>query len=100
MGNIETMSVNAIRVLAADAVQKAKSGHPGLPHGCPAVAYELCGQLISTTIRRIRSGRTVTGCISFPADMVPHCYTLFFIRYGYGNLDSKEDLENFRQWGS
>ena len=29
MNNIDTMSVNAIRVLAADAVQKAKSGHPG-----------------------------------------------------------------------
>ena len=28
--NVENMSVNAIRVLAADAVQKANSGHPGL----------------------------------------------------------------------
>ena len=28
MNQIDTMSVNAIRVLAADAVQKAKSGHP------------------------------------------------------------------------
>ena len=33
MNQIDTMSVNAIRVLAADAVQKAKSGHPGLPLG-------------------------------------------------------------------
>ena len=41
MGNIENQSVNAIRILAADAVQKAKSGHPGLPLGCAAVAYEL-----------------------------------------------------------
>ena len=33
MNTIDTMSVNAIRVLSADAIQKAKSGHPGLPLG-------------------------------------------------------------------
>lgn len=34
MGMIETKTANAIRVLSADAIQKAKSGHPGLPLGC------------------------------------------------------------------
>ena len=38
---IDQMSADAIRVLAADAVQKAKSGHPGLPLGCADIAYEL-----------------------------------------------------------
>jgi len=41
MSNIDTMSVNAIRVLSADGVQKANSGHPGLPLGAAATAYEL-----------------------------------------------------------
>ncbi|NDL68048.1 transketolase [Clostridiales bacterium F-3ap] len=40
---IEKKSVNAIRILAADAVQKANSGHPGLPLGSAAMAYELWG---------------------------------------------------------
>lgn len=41
MKEIDTRSVNAIRVLAADAVEKANSGHPGLPLGAAATAYEL-----------------------------------------------------------
>ena len=41
MHDIDTACVNAIRVLSADMIQKAKSGHPGLPLGSAAIAYEL-----------------------------------------------------------
>ena len=41
MSQLDKMSVNAIRVLSADAIQRANSGHPGMPLGCAPLAYEL-----------------------------------------------------------
>jgi transketolase len=37
--DLEQRSINTIRFLAADAIQQANSGHPGLPMGCAAIAY-------------------------------------------------------------
>ncbi|MCH7771179.1 MAG: hypothetical protein IIA49_09210, partial [Bacteroidetes bacterium] len=37
--NIDQLSINTIRFLAVDAVQKANAGHPGLPMGCAPIAY-------------------------------------------------------------
>lgn len=39
MNRIDVDAVNALRVLAADEVQKANSGHPGLPLGAAPAAY-------------------------------------------------------------
>lgn len=97
MSNIENQSVNAIRVLAADAVQKANSGHPGLPLGCAAVAYELWANHMNhnpqdpqwkNRDRFILSGGHGSTLL----------YSLLHL-FGYGNL-SIEDLKQFRQWGS
>ena len=39
--NIDNLCINAIRFLSADGVQKANSGHPGMPMGCAPIAYIL-----------------------------------------------------------
>ncbi|CAM9899423.1 unnamed protein product, partial [Discosporangium mesarthrocarpum] len=40
-------SINTIRVLAADIVQKAKSGHPGAPMGCAPMAHVLFSSVMN-----------------------------------------------------
>lgn len=39
--NIEQLAINTIRTLSIDAIEKAKSGHPGLPMGAAPMAYAL-----------------------------------------------------------
>lgn len=96
MKQIDTMSVNAIRVLAADAIQKAKSGHPGLPLGAAPAAYELWARHMNhnpkdpqwkNRDRFILSGGHGSMLL----------YSLLHL-YGYGL--TKEDIMDFRQMGS
>ena len=93
---LEKKSVNAIRVLAADAVQKANSGHPGLPLGAAAMAYELWAHHMNHNPadpewedrdRFILSGGHGSTLL----------YSLLHL-FGYGL--TVEDLKNFRQSGS
>lgn len=97
MSNIETMSVNAIRVLAADAVQKANSGHPGLPLGAAAMAYELWAKHMNHNPKNpnwVNRDRFVLS----GGHGSTLLYSLLHL-FGYGNL-SKDDLASFRQLDS
>ena len=97
MNNIDEMSVNAIRVLSADAIQKANSGHPGLPLGAAPMAYELWANHMKFNPanpdwvdrdRFILSGGHGSMLL----------YSLLHL-FGIGNL-SLDDIKNFRQFGS
>ena len=95
--NIEEMSVNAIRVLSADAIQKANSGHPGLPLGTAPVAYELFAKHMNYNPHNpdwVNSDRFVLS--GGHGSML--LYSLFHL-FGIGNL-SLEEVKNFRQFGS
>ena len=97
MENIRQLSINTIRALSADTVQKANSGHPGLPLGAAAMAYELwANHMIHNPAnpqwvnrdRFILSGGHGSSLL----------YALLHL-FGYGNL-SIDDLKNFRQLDS
>lgn len=97
MNQIDNLSINAIRVLSADAIQKAKSGHPGLPLGCAPIAYELWARHMNhnpahpdwlNRDRFILSGGHGSMLL----------YSLLYL-YGYGDL-SMDDLKEFRQLNS
>ena len=94
--NIEQKSVNAIRVLAADEVQKANSGHPGLPLGCAPVAYELWGKHMNHNPKNPKWVNRDRFILSggHGSSML---YALLHL-FGYGL--TVEDLKNFRQDGS
>ncbi len=97
MKNIEEMSVNAIRVLSADAIQKAKSGHPGLPLGSASAAYELWAHHMKHNPKDpqwVNRDRFVLS--GGHGSML--LYSLFHL-FGYGDL-SIDELKNFRQFGS
>jgi transketolase len=93
---LDRLAVNTIRFLAADAVQKANSGHPGLPMGTAALAYTLW-------TRHLKHN---------PAN--PHWpdRDRFVLSGGHGSMLlyallhltgydlSLEQIKNFRQWGS
>lgn len=91
--NIEQKSVNAIRVLAADTVQKANSGHPGMPLGSAAMAYELWANHLTHNPKNpkwINRDRFILSA-GHASSLL---YSLLHL-FGYGL--TIEDMKNFRQ---
>ena len=93
MSTIDTTCVNAIRVLSADAIQKANSGHPGLPLGAAAMAYELWGHHMKHNAKDPKWANRDRFILSGGHGSMLLYSLLHF--YGYGlTLD---DIKDFRQ---
>jgi transketolase len=93
---LDTLSINTIRFLSADAVQKANSGHPGLPMGAAAMAYVLWTRYLKHN----------------PANPKWPDRDRFVLSGGHGSMLlysllhlagyplTLDDIKSFRQWGS
>ena len=96
MSTMDTTCVNAIRVLAADAIQKANSGHPGLPLGSAPMAYELWANHMHHNAKNPKWENRDRFVLSGGHGSML-LYALLHL-YGYGL--TMDDLKNFRQDGS
>lgn len=96
MSNIDTKCVNAIRVLAADAIQKAKSGHPGLPLGSAPMAYELWANHMNHNPKDTKWANRDRFILSGGHGSAMLYSLLHFFGYGL----TMDDMKQFRQLGS
>ena len=94
--DLHTRSINTIRFLSADAVQKAKSGHPGLPMGAAAMAYIVW----TRHLRHNPLNPKWAGRDRFVLSGGHGSMLLYSLLYLTGYDLSIEELMNFRQWGS
>jgi len=89
-------TINAIRILSAEAIQKANSGHPGLPLGSAPIAYALWQNYLKFNNNDPKWDDRDRFILSAGHGSMLD-YSLLYL-YGLGL--TKEDLMNFRQLGS
>ena len=92
---LDELSINAIRVLSADAIEKSKSGHPGLPLGSATMAYTLWTKMNHNGKNPNWDNRDRFILSAGHGSMLE--YSLLHL-FGYGI--TTEDIKNFRQLGS
>lgn len=92
---LDKLSISAIRVLSADAIEKSKSGHPGLPLGAATMAFTLWGKMNHNGKNPEWHNRDRFILSAGHGSMLE--YSLLHL-FGYGL--TIEDIKNFRQLGS
>ena len=93
---LDRLCVNTIRLLAVDQVEKAHSGHPGLPLGAAPMAYVLWDRFLRHNPRNPRWFNRDRFILS-PGH---GCALLYSLLHLYGYNMPLEELKHFRQWGS
>ncbi|MFL0246556.1 transketolase [Candidatus Clostridium stratigraminis] len=96
MSNIDNLTVNSIRILSAEGVQKANSGHPGLPLGAAPMAYTLWAKQMKHNPKNSKWLDRDRFILSAGHGSML-LYSLLHL-FGYGL--TIDDLMNFRQLGS
>ncbi len=95
MNDVKQLTVNAIRVLSAEAIQKANSGHPGLPLGAAPIGYAAFTNMVFNPKDTAFDNRDRFVLSAGHGSMLD--YALYYL-FGFGL--TKEDIMNFRQLGS
>ena len=93
---LEAISINTIRCLAIDAVQKANSGHPGLPMGAAAMAYVLWTRFL----KHNPTDPSWPNRDRFVLSAGHGCMLLYSLLHLTGYDLPMEEIKRFRQWGS
>src|SRR6184192_817405 len=93
---LDQLCINTIRALTIDAVQKAKSGHPGLPLGAAPMAYALWTKFLRYNPRNPKWENRDRFLLSAGHG----CMLLYSLLYLTGYDLSLDEIKNFRQWGS
>ncbi len=94
--DLSARAINTIRFLSADAVQTAKSGHPGLPMGAAAMAYTLWTRHLRFNPKNPKWANRDRFILSGGHGSM----LLYSLLYLNGYDVSLEDLKCFRQWES
>ncbi len=94
--SLDTTCVNTIRVLSADMVEKANSGHPGAPMGCAPITHVLFSEVMKFSPKNPNWANRDRFVLSNGHS----CALLYAMLHLSGYDLSIEDLKQFRQLGS
>ncbi|MBE0688490.1 MAG: hypothetical protein IH587_00030, partial [Anaerolineae bacterium] len=94
--DLTTLAINTIRMLSIDAVQKANSGHPGLPLGAAPMAYALWQRHLKHNPKDPKWADRDRFILSAGHGSM----LIYSLLYLTGYDLSLDEIKNFRQWGS